>query len=381
MKKQVLVVIAVALISLALFWAPFLFRVDRFWAIEFEGARMDTIVRNFDGINFIVVEKSWYDPDYIRTINERFHTGNEPIYFTAHYPLYAGLIWIFDLGMSAPNALLSSVLVSNLLLSIGLYMFFHEITNDKNQAMYLSILGLFFPARMMAVRGVGSTEPIFIFLILMSLVYAIRQRAWVSSVFGGLAVLTRAPGILLFTGYFVSVWAENRKRLLAVVRPIAPYMLMPTLLILLWVFYGVRFGSFLAYFQSGDNIHLFFPPLQIFSNAQSWSSGIWLEDAIYTYLFYGLGVYLFSRQAIKDRRLSPVVAFGLMYALVIPFIAHRDIARYSLPIAPIALSGMSIHLRGKAKWLLLFIAIPATLWGWNFVLENVQPVNDWSALV
>lgn len=342
---------------------------------------MDTVVRNFDGINFLVVEKSWYSPDKIVEINEHFLTGNEPIYFTAHYPLYAGLMWVLDVFTTGPNALLISVIVSNMLLAAGLYIFFLEVLGKKKLAIFLASLSLFFPARMMAVRGVGSTEPIFMFFILMSLAYSARDRYWKSALMGALAVLTRSPGIILFIAYAIAGWIKVDGKMREYSRYIFPYLIMPLSLIALWLFYGEKFGSFFAYFQSGDNIHLFVPPFQIFSNMQSWSSGIWLEDAVYTYLFYGAGIYLFSRMYWGNKKLVATVLFGLIYMLLIPFIAHRDIARYSLPIAPLAVASYGVYLRGRGKWLLLLLIIPAVLWGWNFVLENVQPVNDWSVLL
>ena len=50
--KNLIFVIGVGLVSLAVFWLPFWFRTGQFWGIEFGYRGMETIVQNFDGLNF-----------------------------------------------------------------------------------------------------------------------------------------------------------------------------------------------------------------------------------------------------------------------------------------------------------------------------------------
>src|SRR3989339_310769 len=288
MRKNLLLVVGIALLTLGIFWTPFLLKINTFWTIDFGKQGMETIVQNFDGLNYLVITKSGYNPLVIEQINARFLTGNDPIYFAAHFPGYPLLIKLFSLVMSLPNALIAAVIISNGLLAACLYVFFVTLTKNTRWSILLSLLALFFPARMLSVRAVGSSEPLFIALILTSLTWSIRGKHWVSAITGTLAVLTRSPGILLFVTYLLGYYRKPKMLL--------PYLLMPAALLLWFGFLGLRYGDPLAYFHSGENLHLFFPPFQIFSNMQSWINDTWREDIIYLYVFYGLGILMIDRK-------------------------------------------------------------------------------------
>jgi len=377
MKKTIPTVIMISLVSIGIFWLPFLLKLGLFWGIDFSNQGLNVIVQNFDGLNFLVVAKSLYNPSIIEEINRSFMTGNTPIYFSAHFPLMAIIIRLFSMVVSMPNALLLTIILSNILLAYGVYVFFSTYVKNKSYSWILTIISLFFPARILSVRAVGSNEPLFIFLILMSIVAAYHKRDWRASLYGSLAVLTRSPGILLFGAYVLvallekNSWVEKTKRII-------PYLLMPTTLLGLFVYYGYSYGDLFAYFHSGDNLHLFFPPFSIFSNVQSWISDMWREDLVYLYLFYGAGILL------VDPKYRIIKMLSWIYGVTLLLVAHRDLARYSLPLAPIAILGYErIITQVPERYLRLSLAllIPIYLLGWQFVLKNIQPINDWSIFV
>ncbi len=331
---------------------------------------MNAVVQNFDGLNFLVIAKSWYSPTIIEQINSQFLTGNDPIYFTAHFPAFAAVVKLFDLLLPLPHALLAAIVLSNLLLAGGLYWFFAYLTKDPKLALLLSTIGLFFPARMLCVRGVGSNEPLFIFFVLTSIILMMKQKHLLSAIVGSLAVLTRSPGIILFVVYTLSMFRKPKE--------LVPYLLMPLTLLGLFAYYGWMHSDPLAYFHSGDNLHLFFPPFQIFSNMTSWINDMWREDVIYLYLFYGVGL------ALVETKWKIVRNWGLLYGATLLFVAHRDLARYALPIAPIALLGYAPlieRIPKKFLYVLAVLLIPIYLLGWQFVLKNIQPINDWGVFL
>lgn len=379
--RNIVKVVLISLISLVIFWSPFLLKISDFGGINFNEKGMETIVQNFDGLNFLVVERTWYQPEKIEELNRSFLTNRDPVYFSAHYPLFAAVVWVFDSFTTGPNALLLSVIVSNALMAWAMYSFFLVLVKSKNKAFALTIIGLFMPARMLSVRAVASTEMIFIALSLSSLTYYMKGKNWLAAALGALAVLTRSPGILLFGAYAMAEIIKNKKQITKSITTLLPYYLIPLSLAGLWMFYGVKYGSFWAYFQSGDNLHLFFPPFQFFSNTQTWVGGMWREDAIYIYLLLAFGVYrLFKKY--REKKYLAVKYYALIYLVIIMFIAHRDLARYSLPLAPLALVGyVDVITDKKIRWILIFMLIPIYLLGWNFVLENVQLVNDWSVFL
>ncbi len=381
MKRGLVLTMLVAVGSLLIFWIPFLLRSGTMWGIMFGNSGMDTVVRNFDGLNYLVVAKTWYDPEQISRLNESFLTGNSPIYFSAHFPGLPAVIGLFDQLFTGPNALLATIFLGNILLPVGLYLFF-ETLFSKKIAILSAVVALFLPARMLVVRGVGSTEPLFMFFVLMSLVFHVRGKDFISGMWGALAVLTRAPGILLFLGYFVNLCYHYKFELKRVARSVLPYAVMPIALLALWGFYGYRYGDFFAYFNSGDNIHLFFPPFQIFSGSQAWSGGMWLEDVIYVYLIFTVGCLLFYRNY-RDK-VGAGGIFAFIYLISVFFVAHRDIARYSLPLAPFVVAGYFRYLERHERWVKVVLAVlivPIYLYGWQFILQNVQPINDWTPLL
>jgi len=376
-------VVLVSLISLLVFWMPWLSKTQEFWGVEFGQKGMETIVANFDGINFLVVAKSLYDPLAIEQIDKQM-TTNEPIYYSAHYPLYALVVRFLELVLPAPYALLAAIVLSNVLLAIGLYVFFITVTQKPRLSLVLSLTALFLPARVLSVRAVGSNEPMFIFFVLMSLVCAIKGKHWYASLMGALAVLTRSPGILLFGAYALAAIMSYKLELKKLISTLLPYTLMPLTLLSLFAFYGIKYGDFWAYFNSGDNLHLFFPPFMIFSNMASWVNGMWREDLIYIYLFMGIGVVTYVKQVVGTKNFEKLVvsSFGIVYGLVLLFVSHRDLARYSLPLAPIAFLGFApVLYRKEIKILLAILVIPTFLLGWQFVVANVQPISDWSGLL
>ncbi|MFZ2199892.1 MAG: hypothetical protein WAV40_03835 [Microgenomates group bacterium] len=366
MMKQLVVLVSVSLISLFLFWSPFIFKIDSFWGIKFGGHGLETIVQNFDGLNYIAVAKTLYDPTQLEKVFVGF--GNPPIYYAAHFPIFPLLIRAFDTVFDGPRSLLLAIIVSNILLCTSLYIFFETLLKDKKLATMLSVIALFFPARMLSVRMVGTSEPMFIAFVLLSLAMAYKRKHWWGAIWGGLAVLTRSPGILLFGAYLIQFTFTKKLKLCY------PYLLMPLSLFLLFGWYGHQYGNFWAYFSSSSELHpVFFPPLLIFSNMTSWINGMWREDIIYIYLFYGMGICL-----LKDKTAK---IFGILMGGLLLLTAHQDLGRYALPLAPIALLGFAPYLNHKnIRWLAILI-IPIFLLGWQFVVANIQPISDWSKLL
>jgi len=60
-------------------------------------------------------------------------------------------------------------------------------------------------------------------------------------------------------------------------------------------------------------------------------------------------------------------------------VAHRDISRYILPVAPLVLIGWDKLIEKKElKIIAGLLVIPILLFTWNFLLNNTAPVADWA---
>src|SRR3989344_4442533 len=380
--KYFLVLAAASILTTVAVWLPFLLRLDSFWGISLPRDGMATIVANYDGLFYIVAAKSWYDP---AAITGQYPFQLEPIYYSAHYPLYPllirGVATIFPF-LGYPYAMIITTLVSGILAVIMFYLLLLEL-GLKKQALWLALLFTFFPARWLVVRSIGSPEPLFIFTILASIYFFLKEKWWLAALFGALAQLTKPPGILLFIGYIIALITPYWQKLAHTdaqdwLRKLPwkawPLLLIPATLLGIYAFYGFRYNDFFAYFNSGDNIHLMFPPFQVFNPSQPWVGTFWIEEVIWLYIFGGLGFFYLIKQGYIT-----LASFVGIFFLSILFVAHRDVSRYMLPIVPFLFIAFAKLLVSKEfKYVLILILIPIYLYAIAFITNNVTPIGDWS---
>ena len=376
--RDFLIISLISLASTALIWLPFFLRLPRFWNINLPTGGMATIMKNFDGLYYVVIAKSLYHPEIIKNL---VPFDLPVIYYAAHFPLYPLLIRIGSLAINSLWSMLSISVLAGLLSALVFYLFLKEFKLSK-EPLWLTIIYLLFPARWLIVRSVGSPESLFILFLLLSFYFFKKKNWWLAGGFGALAQLTKPPGILLFLAYGIYLLWQNwqsikedwQTKLSQLIKTYAPLFLIPLALLAVSLYYLYIYGDFFAYFHSGDNIHLFWPPLQIFNAAAAWVGTYWLEEAIYIYLIGILGViYLF-----KQKR-DDLAIFAAIFYFTTLFISHRDISRYSLPMLPFILIAFDKFLvRKEFKIALAIIILPIYLYAINFIAGNILGVADWS---
>lgn len=378
--KRLLPIILLSIIPTLLIWIPFLLRVKTFWTIPLPTEGMATIVANYDGPLFLVVSKTFYNLEAIKS-NFQFPLPTE--YYAAHFPLFPLLIALFSFLLGSPYSMLFVTLISSIL---ALY-FFNKFTRryiDKKNAMWLTFLFSILPARWLIVRSVGSSEPLFVASIIASIYYFKRKKYWKAGIWGALAQLTKSAGILLFVAYFAYIvfpkfklitsmspkkWFENLN-----FSKKYPIFLIPLALVFLFVFYGIRTGNFLAYFNSGDNIHLFFPPFQVFNYSAPWVGTFWLEEVIFVYLFGAMALM----KLIKKKQYEIAWFFGI-FLLSLLFVSHRDVIRYALPLVPFLIAAFSDTLSRKDfRIVIAILIIPIYLFSLAYISQNVMPISNWA---
>ncbi len=378
----------IALASLAttiILWLPFALRLPEIWGIPLKRDGMATVVSNFDGPYYIVAAKTLYNPEKIA---QNFSFPLPPIYYTAHYPLFPllirGVATVLPF-LTYPYAMMMVTCISSILASFVFYLLLRQIGLEKD-ALWLSILFLVLPARYLITRSVGSPEPLFILTILTSIYFFNKKSYWLAALFGAMAQLTKPPGILLFFSYIIAIavptfgqlahvsFSKWIKRLPWQIYPIS---LIPLSLVGLWYWYGKQYGSFFAYFNSGDNIHLMFPPFQIFNPGQTWVGTFWLEEVVWIYLFGALTVLYLIRQ-----KFALLASFAGLFFLSLLFVSHRDLARYSLPLVPFAFIAFSKVIAARDfRWIMLLLIIPIYLFAIVFIQNNTTPIPDWTPLL
>lgn len=366
--KEILLIILAVLLSTSWLWLPFFGGYSSFLGFEIPPGGMKTIFANYDGPNYLVVAKTWYEKE---AIAHRFSLPLPLEYYPAHLPGFPLLI--FALGQFLPFtlAMLSATVLAAVLAGVVFWLFLKEYKLSQNP-LWLTVVFLFLPARIFIVRSIGSPEMLFIGAVLASFFFFKKKQYGWAGIFGALAQATKSPGILLFAAYLVYLIYQERsfKKLIKA----WPLCLIPLAALGIFGFYYLQTGDFLAYFHSGDNFHLTPFPYQSFNSSRSWLGEIWVEDMIWLYLITAVGVLFLFQQKLVDLGI-----FALVYFLATVFVAHRDIARYSLPMWPFLLIGFDSFLQKKEFKIAFWLILPAIyLYALNFVLGNTAPIADWT---
>lgn len=361
LKKELLILTFASFLVTFLIWVPFIVGYK-------EGTT--TIFKNYDGPNYIVVAKSWYDKAFIA---KNFSLPTPLEYYPAHLPGYSLTIALLNKFLVGPWAMLISTLTATVMAMIAFYLFIYKFKLSENP-FWLSLVFLVLPARWVAVKAVGSPEPLFIFGILASFYFFKgafgKLDLLLAGIFGALAQITKTPGVLLFAGYLIYLTFFQKKHFLRLL----PLLIIPLSILPVFWFYKLRTGDFLAYFHSGDNFHLFFPPFQGFSSARIWLGDFWREDLVWQYLLGALTVVLLIKQKYYD-----LASFAGVFFFTTLFVAHRDLARYSLPLVPFSLIAFDKFIQKKEFKIALLIILPAIyLYAVNFIAGNTAPIADWT---
>ena len=378
--KSLIIAALISIIPTILVWLPFFLRIPSFWSIPLPQNGLATIVANYDGPLYLVAAKTLYNKASIEA-NFQFPLPAE--YYTAHFPLFPLLIKVFGLVTNYPYAMLIVTLLSSVL---AIY-FFHKLISgyvDKKDALFLTILFSIFPARWLVVRSVGGADPLFVASIIASIYYFKDKKYLPAGIWGAVAQITKSPGILLFVSYLIFLLIPFISKKITVtgnkilenldLKRTYPLLLIPLALLAVFGFYKITQGSFFAYFHSGDNIHLFFPPFQIFNYSAPWVGTFWLEEVIFIYLIGAVGIYrLFAKHEYE------LATFSTVFFLLTLFIAHRDLMRYSLPLFPFLFVAFAdVLIKKEFRLALLVVIIPIYLFSLAFISQNVMPISNWA---
>lgn len=369
---KIFLIAAFTIIPTFLIWLPFFLRIENFWGIPLPQTGMATIVSNYDGPLYLVVAKTLYNKALI-SAGFQFPLPTE--YYTAHFPLFPLLIKLFGVVTNYPYAMLIATIFSSFL---ALFFFEKLISQyvDKKSALFITFVFSIIPARWLIVRSVGSADPLFLAGIIASVYYFKNKNFWLSGLWGMIATFTKSPGILLFGAYgiYYIISSFKNKKINFNFKKTYPLLLIPIALVLVFIFYQFTQGDFFAYFHSGDNIHLGFPPFQIFNYSAPWVGTYWLEEIIFLYAIASIGVYrLFQK---KEYELA---TFAGLFSFMILFVSHRDLLRYLLPVVPFLFVAFSeFLLKKEARIVLVIIIIPIYLYSLAFISQNVMPISNWS---
>lgn len=379
--RDLILITTFVIASTFLIWLPHILSLNSFLGLNFSEG-FNTIYRNYDGMEYVVIAKTGYSPESLKLLPQQL----ESIYYAAHFPGYSIFIYLF-----APIlGFLKSMLFVSLLFTTGSAITFYFLVKDfrlTTQPLILSLVFLVVPARWVVIRSVGSAEPMFIFFSILTFYFLMKgfgqtvkhKFIWLSAIFATIALLTRPPGVLIALSALVylmgSIYKNKDFSMDKVKRYLSfyPFLLVPLTLLGIFYYYGIVFNDFWAYFHSGDNIHLTFPPFQSLNPNQFWvGKTIWLEDIIYIFLLGFLAAFMLIKQ-----KLNLFGIFVLTYLTASIFVAHRDISRYTIPTIPFVLIAFEKVLVSKEfRLALIILLIGIYMYSQNFILQNTAPIPN-----
>jgi len=372
------ILISASILSTSLLYFPFIFHLNSFCGLKYpEKFNFSTILLNFDSLNYIIVAKTWYNPQKIAAL---FPNTLSPNYFPAHFPAYPALIWLTAQipTIDFPHASVIITLITSITAVIAFYYLSTLILKDKKKALILSLLFTLFPARWLVVKNVPSPEPLFITFIITSIYFFCKRKYGKSALLAILCQTVKSPGILLAGSLglaaIIKIYQE-KTNLKKAIKKFWPVLITPLGLMAVFYLYKLTTGNFFAYFKTGNNIHLFWPPFQVFNFHGEWTQSIWLEDVYFIYLA-GL-ILLFELW--RKYKTDILFLFPAVFYLSTCFIAHRDISRYLLPAVPFLLLGGEKIFTNKRFLIPFLILLPALyLYATNFISFNIMPLSDWT---
>lgn len=368
MSKRIIpycTLLLVVLTSTILAWLPFMVKGE-----------FSTIYKHFDGPLYIIPAKTGYDPETFKQIDREPTLPHNPLYYSAHLPLYPLFIFLGSFAVGYLKSMIGITLLSTILLSWFFYYLLKKLSLTKHPLLLTTVF-LLLP-RFLVVRTVGSPEPLFLLLILGSLFFFEKKNYLLAGLLGGFAAMTKTPGILLIPSYILVIIESyvipakagiqskifNLKWLYL--------LLIPLGLLAVFGIYYMQYNDFFAYFHSGDNIHLLFP-FSVFNSSSPWVGTAWLEDI----LFY-FALYISTAVVLWNSKHRSFFYFTFIFLTATMLVQHRDISRYSLPLWPLACIAFEQVLTSKKTLLVGAILIAGIyMYAWNFLGSNVMPISEW----
>lgn len=369
-KKAYLLIVLFVLLTSCIAWLPFFPQLSLL-GVYMKGTDTGTVYRNYDGPLYLIVAKTWYEPQEIQKL--KIDVPLSPTYYAAHLPLYPAVISFFSIFMGYLKATIFSTVFTTILLAL---FFYYMVKNLKvsNNPLLLTCVMLMLP-RFLIVRSVGAPESLFILFTLMSLFFFEKKNYLGAGITGGLATMTKLPGILLFVAYvssIVTVLIRTRK-----FDPRWLYLLLvPFGLLVVCLIYQQQMHDFFAYWHTQYVVPMPYP-FSAFDARAKWVGTHWLEDVVLYFALYALTlVYSFRH------RVSIFFHYTVVFFIGVSLVQHRDIARYALPLWPITCIIFERFLTSKKTIIAFLVIVPAIyFYAWNFMAGNVMPVSDWAAFL
>lgn len=350
-RKHWLIIIGIFLASTTILYGYYFF---------FHPFKLQWIYQTWDGPNYVMIAKTFYNEPLIRKINFIKVVGSD--YFAAHFLLYPVFIRIF-----AFIGYFRSMLLVSQLFSLGSLLALYEIVTRlklTSKPLWLTLPWILFPPRWFIISHTGASEPTFIFFSLLLWYFFLKKRHVLAAIMGVLAQLTRFQAVHWWLAIAVISAIETRQSAKKIgwktaisktLKQITPYGLMPLALTAHFWLYQIQYGDFWRFFVVHRNFsHAHWPPFWVFTRYQTLGiHTFWLEGHAFVYILYLTGVL-----ALFKKRTWKLGVFGLSFYLPYILWVHMDLSRLLLPLFPLLAIGGEKLFSHKAVVLAIFLLYP-----------------------
>ena len=331
----------------------------------FHPLKLQLLYQSWDGPAYVVVAKSFYNPILIDAAN----TVRLPTYYFANYfPLYPVFIKLFSFIGFFRSALFVSQLFT-LLFTIAIYNLFKKIY-PKDKLNWIAIPLIFFPARWFTITHIGSSEPLFLFLVTLFLIQLTKNKHLSAAIFLALAQFTRHAAIWFFVGilaYAIYLTLTKKVSINKAIKTYYPYLLVPLTLIAINIFFYLSYGDFSFWGANAQKASYFqLIPFNIFT---SFASDTWKESLIFNYLMYlGAVLLLFNER-------KYLFGFLMLFNFIpLVFFVQEDLSRIALTSLPLLDLAYHKLITNKLFQIAIIILIPAIyLFSFGFIEYNISP--------
>lgn len=369
--KEYLTIVLVSILPIFFVYIPFITGMTDFLFLQIKDPGFFNIIRNWDGPNYIVVGKTFYDTNEI----SKYLINDLPLeYYVAHLPLFPIAIGIF-----APVfGWLYSGIIVNIVFGVCLNILFYFIAKKyTSRPLFLTFLFTVFPGRFLIVRSIIAPETMLVLFMLLSIYLWDIKKYATGAIAGSVAMLIKVQALFLFPAFLLPTLEDIflKKKKITFEMKYVYACLIPGALLILCLFYYIRVGDFFAFLSAQEENSLFFTfPFAQFNYQNPWALTGWLEDVV----FYILGMFILITSLYKSKRRTWFY-FSLIYTLFLLFIPQRDITRFAFPLIPFFLLQFEKFLTSKTFEYAFYFSLPAIyFYTLNFILTNQAPIADWT---
>jgi len=366
--KELVLLFLITFVPVFLIYLPFYLKLDYLFFLKIKPGGFLNIIRNWDGPNYLVIAKTWYDPEKIKLLI----FAKSADYYPAHFPLFPIFIYLFHFLFGWLKAGIAANLLIGFLLNILFYYIARQYTK---KAVFLTLVFTIFPGRFLITRAIIAPEPLMVLFTLASLYLFEKKKYWTSSFFGFLAVLTKIQPLFLFFAYgavFIEEMIKNKKIRIRLNH--LSILAIPLAILTVFGFYYLKLSNFWAFFGGQKNSHLSPSwPFSQFNYLAVWG-GFRLEDV--TFYIVAMVILISALWKTKERSW---LYFALFYTIFLVLLPQRDITRFSYLLLPLFLITFRKFFTSELfKYGFLFSLPAIYFYVVNFILVNQAPIADWS---